>query len=107
MHSIIREPTTPTTPQRHQSQSRQNERDARDLGSPENRRTPVLPSQRITFHGQQYDNLPEHVIMGMQRVQALEQASVRARGSLHCNPGNQTVSSAPQVVHHKIQMLII
>ena len=48
VHSIIREPITPTTPQRHQSQSQQNERDACDLGSPENRRTPVPPSQRIT-----------------------------------------------------------
>ena len=68
---MIREPTTP---QCHQSQSRQNKQNTRDLGSPENQRTPVPPTQGAVFNGQQYDYLPENVVMGMQRVQTLEQA---------------------------------
>jgi len=90
---MIREPTTP---QRHQSQSRQNERNTRDLGSPENRRTPVPPTQGAVFDGRQYDYLPENVVMGMQRVQTLEQASVRARGSMHGRRGNR-INPVPQV----------
>ena len=50
-------------------------------GSPENRRTPVPPSQRVLFNGQQYNNLPQDIVMAMERVQALEQASARTRGS--------------------------
>lgn len=89
-HLIIREPSTP---QRHQSRSRQSQRENRVLGSPENRRTPAPPSQRIMFNGQQYNNLPENLIMGMERVQTLEQASARVRGSSSGHQRGQTTNS--------------
>ena len=106
MYLIIREPSTP---QRHQLRSRQNERDARNLGSPENHRTPAPPSSGITFNGQQYDNLPDHIVMGIQQTQTLEQRSVRARGS---SGGQQTtqpvlgVGYCPLwILHHLICQL--
>ena len=85
-YSIIREPSTP---QRHQSRSRQNERNAQDLGSPKNRCIPT-PPQGVTFHGQKYNNFPDNIIAGIQRVQTLEQINARARGL-------QNVYSATQV----------
>jgi hypothetical protein len=103
-YSIIRDPTTP---ERHQSQSRQNEQNAHDLGSPENRRTPVPPSQGIIFNGQQYNNLPEDIVLAMQGVQNLEQASTRTRGSSSRGQGNQTAHPTPQVGYHQSQMYII
>lgn len=63
MYLVIREPSTP---ERYQSQLRQNERNTRDLGNPENCRTPALPSSGVTFGGQQYNNLPDHIVMGIQ-----------------------------------------
>ena len=68
------------------------------MGSPENRRTPAVSSQGVTFHNQQYSNLPNHIVAGIQRVQTLEQASMRARGSSH----NQRGGSVPRVGHHKL-----
>jgi len=106
MYLIIREPSPP---QRHQSRSRQNERDARNLGSPENRRTPAPPSSGITFNGQQYDNLPGHIVMGIRRTQTLERRSVRARGSSRGRRTTQPVlgvGCCPSwILHHLICQL--
>lgn len=85
---IIREPSTP---QRHQSQSRQNEQTARDLGSPEHRRIPAPPPSGITFHEQQYNNLPDNIVMGIQRTQTLEQESIRARRSVRGRRGSRGI----------------
>ena len=91
---MIREPSTP---QRYQSQSRQNERDNRDLGSPENQCTPVPTSQIVTFYGQQFHNLPENLIRGVERVQALEQESARTRGSSSGHQRGQATHSMSPV----------
>ena len=46
------------------------------------------PLSGIIFYGQQYNNLPDNVVMGMQRVQTLEQANTKARGPLHSGWGS-------------------
>lgn len=85
---IIRESSTP---QCHQLQSRQNERTACDLGSPEHCRIPAPPPSGTTFHEQQYNNLPDNIVMGIQRTQTLEQESARARCSVHGHRGGRGI----------------
>ena len=75
-------------------------RDAQTSGSPENRRTPAPPPQGITFQGQQYNNLPDHIVAGLQRVMTQEQAIGGAGGSSHQNQGNQA-SNSSQVGYHQ------
>ena len=89
-YSIVREPTTPRhigsqEQQNEQAQQsereRHNMRDAQTSGSPENRCTPAPPPQGIIFQGQQYNNLPDHIVAGLQRIMTQEQAIGRAGGS--------------------------
>lgn len=79
------------------------------MNNPENRHVPAPPPQGITFDGHRYNNLPDHIVMGMQRVQALEQAgpSARTGGSLRRNQGDQAASLMPQVGFYPLQICIV
>lgn len=77
--------TPPTSPQRSQHTARQLERNRRVMGSPENRRTPAVPTlppiQPPTLNGRQYAHLNADLAARVAALTPLPILSRRARRS--------------------------
>jgi hypothetical protein len=97
------EATPPTSPQLAQQAARHEEHNLRIMGSPEQRRTPAIPSAPgpsalATFGGQTYHHLPAHLAAQLAALPLMPARSLRQSTSLTGPP--QILTSAQLAAAH-------